>query len=111
MSAWLPVAKAILPYVSDIIAVAKPVFTNRKGSSAANQIEILQEQVEQLQAASLQNIHDLKALAEQFKTALPALEQEIWDAQVKAKRSHIISVIALIAALSSSVIAIIALLR
>ncbi|MQR01494.1 hypothetical protein [Glaciimonas soli] len=111
MSSWLPVAKAILPYVSDIISVAKPVFTHRKGNNPANQIEILQEQVEQLQTATLQNTHDIKALAEQFKTALPALEKEIWDAHTKAGRAQLISVVALIVALLASVIAVIALVR
>lgn len=111
MADWLPVAKAILPYLGDIIAVAKPAFTKRKGSSAASQIEILQQQVAELQNASLQNIRDIKALAEQLKTAVPALEQEVLAAQAKVRRANGLAGISLVLALIALGVAMMALLR
>ncbi|AEK62260.1 hypothetical protein [Collimonas fungivorans] len=84
MSTWLSVTKAVLPYISDIISVAAPVFTRRKGNTEESQLQILQQQVSELQAASLQNLGDIKALAEQLQTALPLLEQEMRQAAQQA---------------------------
>ena len=101
MAAWLPIAKAILPYLGDIITVAKPVFTKRKGSGESSQIEILQQQVAELQNASLQNIQDIKALAEQLKTAIPALEQTLAVTQEKLRWANRIAFISMALALLS----------
>lgn len=109
MSAWLSVTKAVLPYVTDIIAVAVPVFTRRKGSTEEGQIQILQQQVTELQSASLQNIGDIKGLAEQFKTALPLLEQEVQTVERKLKRANMLCGLALGIAMLSLVVALLAL--
>ena len=111
MADWLPVARAILPYLGEIIAVAKPAFTKRKGRSEASQIEILQQQVVELQNASLQNIQDVKALAEQLKTAFPALEQEVLAAQQKVLRANKVAGIALVFTFIALAVAMTALLR
>jgi hypothetical protein len=99
MSAWLSVTKAVLPYISDIISVAAPVFTRRKGNTEESRLQILQQQVSELQAASLQNVGDIKALAEQFKTALPLLEQEMrqeaLQADAKSRRASVLCGLAL----------------
>jgi hypothetical protein len=56
MAAWLvPAVKAILPYVSSIVAATMPVFTTRKIVEAAA-------------------VH-IKALAEQLQKTVAALEQ------------------------------------
>ncbi|MFC5473663.1 hypothetical protein [Paraherbaspirillum soli] len=111
MAAWLPVAKAILPYVSDIIAVAVPVFTRRKGASEESKIQILQQQVIELQGASLQNISDIKALAEQLKTALPLLEQEVLTVDAKLRRANVLCGVAVGVAVLALAVASIALFR
>jgi hypothetical protein len=87
MSAWLSVTRAVLPYISDIISVAVPVFTRRKGNTEESQIQILQQQVNELQSASLQNGGDIKALAEQLSAALPILEREVRAVDAKAARA------------------------
>ncbi|AMP09724.1 hypothetical protein CAter282_1961 [Collimonas arenae] len=110
MSAWLSVTKAVLPYVSDIISVAVPVFTRRKGNTEESQIQILQQQVAELQAASLQNLGEIKALAEQLKTALPMLEQEVQMIDAKLRRAGILCGIATGVAVLALVVALIALL-
>ncbi|PUA18521.1 hypothetical protein [Glaciimonas sp. PCH181] len=99
MAAWLPVAKAILPYLGDILTVAKPVFTKRKGSNETSQIEILQQQVAELQNASLQNIQDIKALAEQLKTAVPALERTLVATERRLRLANRIAWLSLAVAL------------
>ena len=111
MADWLPVAKAILPFLGEIIAVAKPVFTKRKGGSEASQIAILQQQVAELQTASLQNIEDIKALAEQLKTAVPSLEQEVMAAQATMRRANWLAGISLVLTLLALAVAMTALLR
>lgn len=110
MSAWLSVTKAVLPYVSDIISVAVPVFTRRKGNTEESQIQILQQQVSELQIASLQNVGDIKALAEQLKAALPMLEQEVLQADAKLRRTKLLCGLALGIALMALVVAFVALL-
>ena len=95
MAAWLPVAKAILPYLGDIITAAKPAFTKRKGGSESSQIEILQQQVAELQNASLQNIQNAKALAEQLQAAIAALEQTLSTTHEKVRRANLIATLSL----------------
>ncbi|NTW67000.1 MAG: hypothetical protein HGB21_11960 [Nitrospirae bacterium] len=53
MAAWfVPAVKAILPYVSSIVAAAMPVFTTRKSDEAAvAQAHLLQKQIAELQSA------------------------------------------------------------
>ena len=102
MAAWLPVAKAILPYLGDILTVAKPVFTKRKGSNESSQVEILQQQVAELQNASLQNIQTIKALAEQLTAAVPALEQRLVVSEGKLRWANRIASISLVVALLAS---------
>ncbi len=41
MLAWLSVTKVVFSYVSDIIAVAVPVFTYHKGNMEKSQIQVL----------------------------------------------------------------------
>ncbi|KAF3998968.1 hypothetical protein [Glaciimonas immobilis] len=111
MAAWLPVAKAILPYLGDIINAAKPAFTRLKGGNEANQIEILQQQVTELQNVSLQNIQNAKALAEQLQVTISALEQTLVAAHDKARRASWIAIIAMAMALVALVMSALAVLR
>jgi hypothetical protein len=72
MAAWfVPAVKAILPYVSAIVAATMPVFTTRKSDEAtAAQAKLLQQQIAELQSAASQNAVHIKALAEQLHAAL-----------------------------------------
>ncbi|HWW05195.1 hypothetical protein [Collimonas sp.] len=110
MSTWISVTKAILPYVGDIISATVPVFTRRKGNTEESQIQILQQQVSELQTASLQNVGDIKALAEQLKTALPLLEQEVQQADARLRRTSLLCGCALGVALLGLVVAVVALI-
>lgn len=93
MSAWLSVTKAVLPYVSDIISVAAPVFTRRKGNTDATQIQILQQQVSELQGASL-----------------PLLEREVLAVDAKLARAHLLCGVSVGVAILALVVSFMALL-
>lgn len=51
MASWLlPVLKAVLPHVSDILSAAKPAFTRNKPESATPPAELVQQQISELQS-------------------------------------------------------------
>ena len=88
MAGWLiPALKAVLPHVGDIISAASPVFTKKKGE-AGNQIALLQQQVSELQAASLQSASNIKELAEQLQSTVAAIEQAASGAEARLKQTR-----------------------
>lgn len=95
MVGWLSVAKAVLPHVADIVSAAGPVFTKRKSSDpAAAQPTLLQEQINELQAAAAQNNSYIKELAGQLQTTISALEEGAAAADLKVKRAYTLCYIA-----------------
>lgn len=100
MAAWLiPAAKAILPYLSSIIAAAVPVFTTRKSDeAAAAQTQLLQQQITELQAATTQNAVHIKELAEQLEKTIDALEQGASLAESRFRRTAALCIGAVIVA-------------
>ncbi len=85
--AWLvPAVKAVLPYVSSIVAAAVPVFTTRKrDEAAAPQTELPQQQIAELQSAVSQNAVHIKELAGQLQKTVAALEQGASLAEARFK--------------------------
>ncbi len=69
MAAWLPILKAALPYVGNIVAAALPVFTRRQEASA----ELVSRQIAELQEAVTGNAEAVKVLAAQVEKTLTAL--------------------------------------
>lgn len=111
MIGWLSVAKAVLPHVADIVSAAGPVFTKRKGGDLADaQPGVLQEQINELQAASAQNTEYIKELAEQLQTTISALEQGALDADTRVRRATSLCYMAGAISVVSIVIAVFALL-
>ena len=93
MAGWLiPAFKAILPHVSDIIAVAKPVFT--KKSAGAVDPGTVQQQIIELQAAASQNAANVKELAEQLQRTVTALEQASLLAEARLRRTILFCAVA-----------------
>jgi TolA-binding protein len=89
MIPWHLVAKAVLPHVADIVSAAGPVFTKRKsGDPASAQPTVLQEQINELQAAAAQNNQYIKELAGQLQTTISALEQGALAADLRVKRAY-----------------------
>lgn len=72
MAVWLPVLKAALPYVSNIVAAAIPAFTSRKGQDVSS--DLVAQQITELQAAVTHNAEAVKTLAAQLEKTLTALQ-------------------------------------
>ena len=109
MAAWFgPAVKAIMPYVSSIVAAAMPVFTKRKSDEAAAQAQLLQQQIAELQSAASQNAVHVKALAEQLQKTVAALEQAASGAESRYRRTAALCIGAIVLsflALGASLIA------
>jgi hypothetical protein len=89
MIGWLSVAKAVLPHVADIVGAAGPVFTKRKNEDATPVAPgVLQQQINELQAAAAQNTAYIKELATQLQTTVSALEQGAVAAEARVKRAY-----------------------
>jgi len=95
MAAWfLPALKAVLPHVGTIISVAAPVFTKRS-AEAANQAQLVQQQIAELQAAAAQNAEHVKALAEQLQGTVGALHQAAAIAETRLRRAWLLCLAAI----------------
>ena len=102
MAAWLiPALKAVLPHVGTIISAAAPVFTKKKLDLAANQTELLQQQISELQSAVSQNATNIKELAGQLQSTVTALEQAALSAEVSLKRTKLLCAAAAILSVSA----------
>lgn len=72
MAAWIPVLKAALPYISNIVAAAIPAFTQRKGQAPST--ELVSQQIAELQEAVTSNAEAVKTLAAQVEKTLTAFD-------------------------------------
>ena len=111
MATWLiPAVKAILPFVSEIVSAALPVFTTRKSDAPAPEpTGVLQQQITELQVAASQNALHVKELAEQLQKTVTALEAGAAVAESRFKRLMVLAGAALVLALAALGIALLAL--
>lgn len=72
MAAWLPALKAILPYVSQVVSVALPVFT--KIADKNKSADVIPDQIQELQSAVIHNAESLKVLADQLQKTITSIE-------------------------------------
>ena len=72
MAAWLPALKAILPYVTQIVAAAIPAFTTKTDKGKAE--DVIPEQIQELQGAVTHNAESLKILANQLQRAITSID-------------------------------------
>lgn len=87
MAGWLQAAlKAVLPNVGDIAAANRPAFTHRPAEPAANQTDLVQQQITELQSAVSQQSTHVKELAAQLENTVVALEQAAQLAEVRLRR-------------------------
>jgi multidrug resistance efflux pump len=95
MVSWLiPALKAVLPHVDTIISLAKPVFTKKKPDSNVDPADLVQEQIAELQAAAAQNAAHIQELAEQLQRTVAALQQAATVAEIRLRRTLILSSVA-----------------
>jgi hypothetical protein len=93
MPSWLlPAVKLILPHVADLVSAAKPVFTKRRSAEVEDPAALVQQQIAELQVAATENATNLKALAEQLRLTVAALEQAAAAADRRMKRAYALSV-------------------
>lgn len=104
MAAWLPVLKASLPYITQIVTSAIPAFTSK--SSPAKSAEVVPTQIAELQSAVTHNAESVKALALQLKGTIEGidagaarLEQEIRSLKRLAWIALMLSLLAIAVAL------------
>jgi hypothetical protein len=71
---WVSVGRLVLNNLDTIIGVVRPAFTRKKADAAANQAEIVSQQIVELQTAVATNAEQIKDLAEQLKNVVTALE-------------------------------------
>ena len=69
--AWLPAVKVLLPYISQIIPAAVPVF-NKKTSENFDSVN--QSQITELQDAAVENAKTLKLMANQLQELIIAID-------------------------------------
>jgi hypothetical protein len=109
MPGWfLPAVKLILPHVGTIVTAAKPAFTKRK-PDATDQGSVVQQQIAELQAAASGNAALVKELAEKLQLTVTTLEEAAASTHERVKRLYAISVMAMLVALVSLVVAVFAL--
>jgi len=104
MAAWLPVIKASLPYVTQIVTAAIPAFTSKPPNAPPD--EIVPKQIEELQAAVTHNAEAVKSLATQLKDTLEVLEQSGRRLETELARQRRMTLFAVLIAVVSAVIAI-----
>ena len=71
---WLTVGKLVLNNLDTLIGVVRPSLTRKKDAAAANQAELLNQQIAELQTAVATNVEQIKDLAEQLKNVVTALD-------------------------------------
>jgi hypothetical protein len=71
MPVWLPILKASLPYITQIVSAAIPAFTK---PGAARTDPVIEKQIEELQAAATQNAETIRVLAEKLSQTLQGID-------------------------------------
>lgn len=72
MPAWLPLLKASLPYVTQIVATALPAFTSKPVEEKTD--DITAQQIAELQSAATQNAESIHILAEKLQQTIEGIE-------------------------------------
>ncbi|HEY0634154.1 MAG TPA: hypothetical protein VGE00_02135 [Gammaproteobacteria bacterium] len=97
MAVWLaPALKAVLPHLGSIVSAVAPAFTRKRADAAANQTQLLQEQIAELQNAAAQNNEYIRELAAQLQTTITALEQSAAIAERRIRMAVALAVVALV---------------
>jgi uncharacterized coiled-coil protein SlyX len=79
---WLVVGQLVLGNLDKIIGVVKPAFTRRRADSPG-QLDLLNQQIAELQAASATNAEQVDQLAQQLKEIVAAIAQSATEAQAQ----------------------------
>lgn len=108
MPAWLPILKASLPYVTQIVTAAIPAFTRKE---SARTEPLVEKQIEELQAAATHNAESIRVLADKLSQTLQTLESAATEMENRAARLQRIALFACVLAIVATGVALCALLR
>ena len=108
MAAWLPLLKASLPYITQILTAAIPAFTSKPASEKA--ADVVPKQIAELQAAVTHNAESVKTLATQLKETIEAIDSSTAILQQEVKVLKRLATTAVILALFGASVAVWALL-
>lgn len=72
MAAWLPILKAALPYVAQIVTAAIPAFTAKSDVNKTD--PLVAQQIEELQTAVTKNAESIHVLAEKLQQTIQGIE-------------------------------------
>jgi chromosome segregation ATPase len=85
---WLTVGKLVLNNLDAIIGVVRPSLTRKKAEVIANQAEIVNQQISELQTAAATNAEQIKGLAEQLKNVVTALDEAARTVAIERARTR-----------------------
>ena len=83
---FLPIIKAVAPYIAQIAAAAIPAFTSKKETSISEEVKtdpVVTKQIEELQDAASHNAQSVKVLAEKLQQAIENIESTAQEADKK----------------------------
>ncbi len=86
MATWLiPALKLVLPHLGTVISAATPVFTRKRPADAASKVSDVQQQIDELQAATAANAAHLGQVAKHLEGTIVALEQAAQAAEARLR--------------------------
>ncbi len=94
MAAWLPIIKAAIPHIAQIVTVALPMFTSK--SENAERDALTTQQIKELQEAATQNAESVRELATQLRNTFESLESAATDLQKELGRQKQLIILALV---------------
>ncbi len=106
MAAWIPLIKTAMPYVAQVLSIAIPAFTARSANKKTD--DIIPKQITELQEAVTQNAESVKILAEQLKGTIEGVDAAAIKLQQELDLYRRRSVLAMIVAVASAIVAVLA---
>ena len=91
MAGWLALA---VPYIPEIIKIARPLFT--RGNPQEKSAEVIAQQIAELQTAVIQNSESIKLLATEMQHTIDALQTGAADLERKLDRAGVLLIISTI---------------
>jgi hypothetical protein len=104
MPAWLPLLKASIPYVTQVITAAIPHFTSKSPGGKAD--DVLPKQIAELQTAATQNAESIKGLAGQLKQTIEGIDGAAEDLQQELRSLRRLAAIAVVLAVLATCVAV-----
>ncbi|MBW6476400.1 MAG: hypothetical protein K0A95_04940 [Chromatiales bacterium] len=92
---FLPILKAVAPYLAQVATAAIPAFTARPSSTAAAPDPVIAKQIEELQQAVTQNAQSIHLLAEKTQQLIQGMELAAEAARQQQARYRSLLILAL----------------